>query len=150
MLLMFTGGSPSGTAGGVKTVTIAMIVLTAIAILKNRPDTEVFGRSISSDNVRKGIAVLVVSTSVLFLAILALCITQERSFIDICYEAVSAIGTVGLTRGFTGELNNAGKVIIIITMYIGRIGPISLALFFNTNMRNGVGRKYPAAKVRVG
>ena len=150
MLLMFTGGSPSGTAGGVKTVTIAMIVLTAIAILKNRPDTEAFGRSISSDNVRKGIAVLLVSISILFLAILALCITQERSFIDICYEAVSAIGTVGLSRGFTGELNIAGKIIIIITMYIGRIGPISLALFFNTNMRNVVGRKYPAAKVRVG
>lgn len=150
MILMFIGGSPSGTAGGVKTVTVAMIFLTAIAIIKNRPDTEAFGRSISSENVRKGIAVFVVSISILILAILALCITEKQYFIDICYEATSAIGTVGLTRGLTGELTVAGKIIIIITMYIGRIGPISLALFFNTNMRNRVGRKYPVSRVRVG
>ncbi len=150
MLLMFIGGSPSGTAGGVKTVTIAMIILTAVSIIKNRQDTEAFGRSISPDNVRKGIAVFVVSMSVLIIAIFALCITERRDFADICYEAVSAIGTVGLTRGLTGELSIAGKVIIIITMYIGRIGPISLALFFNTNSHKGVKRRYPAARVRVG
>lgn len=150
MILMFIGGSPSGTAGGVKTVTIAMIILTAIAIIKNRPNTEVFGRSISSDNVRKGIAVFVVSMSVLLVATGCLCISENAAFLDICYEAMSAIGTVGLSRGLTGELSAVGKIIIIITMYIGRIGPISLALFFNTNTRNGADRQYPVAKVKVG
>lgn len=117
MLLMFIGGSPSGTAGGVKTVTIAMIILTAVSIIKNRQDTEAFGRSISPDNVRKGIAVFVVSMSVLIIAIFALCITERRDFADVCYEAVSAIGTVGLTRGLTGELSIDGKGWIVSGVY---------------------------------
>ncbi len=150
LVLMFIGGSPSGTAGGVKTVTIAMIILTVIAIVKNRTDTEVFGRSISEQTVRKGIAVFAVSFSILMISMALLSITQGSDFLDSLYEVVSALATVGLTRGLTGELDAVGKLIIIITMYIGRIGPISLALFFNANNSDSNLRRFPKGDIHVG
>lgn len=150
LLLMFIGGSPSGTAGGVKTITVAMIILTVVAIVKNREDTEVFGKSISSDNVRKGMAILILSLVVMIFSMGALSITQKSDFLDTIYECVSALATVGLSRGLTGHLDNVGKIIIILTMYIGRIGPISLALFFNTNKSNSKIKHYPQGKIHVG
>ena len=91
LILMFIGGSPSGTAGGVKTVTVAMIILTAYAIVKNKRDTEVFGRSISEQNVRKGIAVFVISFAVLLLSMGALSIVERADFLDTLYECVSCL-----------------------------------------------------------
>ena len=150
LILMFIGGSPSGTAGGVKTVTVAMIILTAYAIVKNKRDTEVFGRSISEQNVRKGIAVFVISFAVLLLSMGALSIVERADFLDTLYECVSALATVGLSRGITAQLGTVGKIIIIVTMYIGRIGPISLALFFNANMTQKDVKHYPVADIQVG
>lgn len=150
LILMFIGGSPSGTAGGIKTVTVAMIVLTAAAIIRGRQDTEAFHRSISEQNVRKGIAILIIDTGVLLVSAGALCITQNGDFLDTIYETVSALGTVGLTRGMTQTLDVVGKIIIILTMYIGRVGPISLALFFNTATTDSDIRHYPKEDVRVG
>ena len=149
-IIMFIGGSPSGTAGGVKTVTVAMIILTAYAIVKNKRDTEVFGRSISEQNVRKGIAVFVISFAVLLLSMGALSIVERADFLDTLYECVSALATVGLSRGITAQLGTVGKIIIIVTMYIGRIGPISLALFFNANMTQKDVKHYPVADIQVG
>ncbi len=150
IILMFIGGSPSGTAGGVKTVTVAMIILTAYAIVKNKRDTEVFGRSISEQNVRKGIAVFVISFAVLLISMGTLSIVERADFLDTLYECVSALATVGLSRGITAQLGVVGKIIIIITMYIGRIGPISLALFFNTNTKQKDVKHYPTADIHVG
>lgn len=150
LILMFIGGSPSGTAGGVKTVTVAMVILTGIAIVKNKKDTEVFGRRISEENVRKGMAVIIVSFSMMILSMAALSISQRSDFLDTLYESVSAIATVGLSRGLTGELDTLGKLIVTITMYIGRIGPISLALFFNSSTPKKYHRKYPEENIRVG
>ncbi len=149
IIFMFIGGSPSGTAGGVKTVTIVMIMLTAFAIVRGRDDTEAFGRKISESNIRKGLAVVVVSLTTLTFTIALLCITQKLDFLDMLYEAVSAIATVGLSRNVTGSLDTVGKLIITFAMYAGRIGPISLALFFNTTTRNNI-RHYPEEKIRVG
>ena len=150
LILMFIGGSPSGTAGGIKTVTVAMIILTAVAIVRNKQYTEVFGRSISSENVRKGIAVIVVSVSMLVFAMGALCIIEQKDFLDTLYETMSALATVGLSRGMTGDLSVPGKIVICATMFVGRVGPISLALLFNINSHHGNNRHYPVAKVRVG
>ncbi|MBE5937682.1 MAG: potassium transporter KtrB [Lachnospiraceae bacterium] len=150
LILMFIGGSPSGTAGGIKTVTVAMIILTAVAIVRNKQYTEVFGRSISSENVRKGIAVIVVSVSMLVFAMGALCIIEQKDFLDTLYETMSALATVGLSRGMTGDLSVPGKIVICATMFVGRVGPISLALLFNINGHHGNNRHYPVAKVRVG
>lgn len=131
-LLMFIGGSPSGTAGGIKTTTAAILVMTVISIVKGRKDTEMFERKINGEAVRRALSVFMVSLMVLIMAIIMLAVVQPVSFLDSMYETVSAIATVGLSRDLTPSLNLAGKMVIIITMYLGRIGPISLALFFNS------------------
>ena len=150
LILMFIGGSPAGTAGGVKTVTVALVLFTVISIIKNREETEIFGRSISSSNVRKGIAIIFISFGMLIISMSALSFAQGGDFLDSLFEVTSAIATVGLTRGMTTQLNDIGKMIIILTMYIGRIGPISLALFFNAGKGKEVNRRYPKGKILVG
>lgn len=148
-ILMFIGGSPSGTAGGVKTTTVAILALTVISIIRGRKDTEIFGRKINENNVRRALSIVVVSLGVMIIALVALTVVQPGDFVDCLYEVTSAIGTVGLSRDFTTSLNLIGKIIIIITMYIGRIGPISLALFFNAKRFVNL-KTYPEEKVRVG
>ena len=130
LILMFIGGSPVGTAGGIKTVTFAVLVLTALSAVRNKNNTEVFSRSIPDSAVHKAIAVAAMSITVVVVSTLLMCYVSDRAILDILYETVSATATVGLTRGFTPELDTAGKLIIIFAMYFGRVGPISLALAF--------------------
>lgn len=148
-ILMFIGGSPSGTAGGIKTTTLAILVMTVYSIIRGRSDTEMFGRKVSGNVVRRALSIFMVSFVVMLFSVIALSIVQPGEFIDCLYEAVSAIATVGLSRDFTSQLNMAGRIIIIITMYIGRIGPISLALFFNSKRFVNL-KTYPEEKVSVG
>lgn len=148
-LLMFIGGSPSGTAGGIKTTTAAILVLTVHSILRGRNDTEIFGRRISGNVVRRALSIFMVSFGVMLLVLTALVMVQPGEFMDCLYEVTSAIATVGLSRDFTAGLNTPGQIIIIITMYLGRIGPISLALFFNARRFVNLVR-YPEERVGVG
>ncbi len=149
IILMFIGGSPSGTAGGVKTVTIAMMILSAYCIMKGREDTEVFHRKVPANIIRKSLAVVMVSLGVLITSTILLSLTENAKFLDVFYETTSALATVGLSRGLTGNLTFLGKIIIIATMYIGRIGPISLALFFNSSKKT-THRSLPEGKIMVG
>lgn len=152
MLLMFIGGSPGGTAGGVKTVTVGMIYLSVLALLKGRKNAEVFKRQIPTEAVLKGLSVIVISLSTLMISTVALSIAMNGSSImDIAYETTSAIATVGLSRSFTATLNTAGKIIIILTMYIGRVGPITMALAFNVyGRRKKKNMQLPEEKIMVG
>lgn len=127
MLLMFVGGSPMGTAGGVKTTTVAVLVLTAIAYFRGKRNTDVFHRKICDDNRRTAIVVVMTMVTGLFTMIILLSAVTDFSYMDVSYEITSAIATVGLTRGITANLPVVGKLIVIFTMYIGRIGPITLA-----------------------
>lgn len=127
MLLMFVGGSPMGTAGGVKTTTVAVLVLTAMAYFRGKRNTDVFHRKICDDNRRTAIVVVMTMVTGLFAMIILLSAVTEFSYLDVSYEITSAIATAGLTRGITASLPAAGKLIVIFTMYIGRIGPITLA-----------------------
>ncbi len=149
IILMFIGGSPSGTAGGIKTVTAVVILMSVWSSIKNRQDVEMFNRKITDSFVKKSVAVFGVSLIVLFTSMFALSIAQKAPFLDVIFESTSAIGTVGLSRGFTGSLNNIGKLIIIITMYLGRIGPITMMLAFNSRKKIN-GRKLPTDKILVG
>ncbi|MBQ7010704.1 MAG: potassium transporter KtrB, partial [Clostridia bacterium] len=128
ILLMMVGGSPVGTAGGMKTVTIAVLICSAFATIRNKNDATLFGRRVSEGSVKKAVAVAVTFLSICAASTVLLMATSNASAIDAVYETVSATATVGLSRNLTSTLNNFGKIIIIITMYFGRVGPISLAV----------------------
>ena len=130
LMLMIVGGSPMGTAGGLKTTTIAMIVVCVWSVVRGKKDTEIFGRRISSDNIRTGIAVVSISIMTLVLAIMTLSIVEPFPLKIIAFESVSAIATVGLGAGMTAGITSIGKLIIIFLMYVGRIGPITMAMAF--------------------
>ncbi|MDD6479037.1 MAG: potassium transporter TrkG [Oscillospiraceae bacterium] len=150
MLLMFIGGSPVGTAGGVKTVTITVLFLSALSMVKNKKDATIFNRRISKASINKSLAVVVISSMIVFGSTLLLSLTIDRALIDILYETISAGATVGLSRNLTPSLNVAGKLIIIATMYFGRVGPISLATSLNLNTSNNNIVKNPTEEISIG
>lgn len=128
LILMFVGGSPVGTAGGVKTVTVVVLVASAFSTVRNKKQATVFNRTISTDSIRKAVAVVTTFTVIMFTSIILLSAATKATIMDVVFESVSATATVGLSRNLTGSLNTFGKIIIIGTMYFGRIGPISLAV----------------------
>ena len=132
MILMFIGGSPAGTAGGVKTMTIVILLLAIITEAAGREEIVVFCRTISRDYVRKVLTILAYSFGIWLAMTTLMCAVEHVDFMKICYETVSAIGTVGLTKDLTPSLHVAGKMIIIVMMFAGRIGPVTLATAFLT------------------
>lgn len=136
ILLMFVGGSPGSTAGGIKTVTLAVVLMTAVAALRRRHEVEMFRRSVRIAVVGRAITITLLFIFVLFSVTLVLSVTENSNgftMSDIIFEASSALGTVGLSTGITPFLTTAGKMIIIATMLVGRLGPLTLlaALTFN-------------------
>lgn len=138
ILLMFVGGSPGGTAGGVKTVTFVVVLMTVIATLRRREDVEIFNRSVRVMIVRRAITVMILFGLALFGATLGLCFTEasnQFTMMQIFFEVASALGTVGLSTGITASLTTAGKVIMIIVMLTGRLGPLTLLAAMTFNLK---------------
>ena len=150
LMLMFVGGSPVGTAGGIKTVTFAVIIASAVASVCNRSDTELFGRRLSKQSVSKAVAVACMSFAIMFVSTVALSAVADADIMDVLYETVSATATVGLTRNLTSSLNIGGKIIVILTMYLGRVGPISLAFALNRRKDNRNMIRNPIEEISVG
>lgn len=150
LLLMFIGGSPVGTAGGVKTVTFAVIFATALSTVGKRDDTELFGRQLTKQTIGKASAVVCISFAIMFISTVLLSAVTDAPALDIVYETVSATATVGLTRNLTPSLGTAGRLIIIATMYLGRVGPISLAIAFNRKKENQNIIRNPVEEISVG
>ena len=150
LFLMFIGGSPVGTAGGIKTVTIAVIIVAAISSIRNKEDTEVFGRQLTKQAVSKATAVTFMSFIIMFTSTVLLSAVTDANALDVVYETASATATVGLTRNLTASLGNIGKLIIIITMYLGRVGPISLAVAFKRSKDNQNVVRSPIEEISVG
>ena len=150
LLLMFIGGSPVGTAGGIKTVTFAVLIASAFASIRNKEDTEVFGRRLTKQAVSKAVAVTCMSFIIMFVSTVLLSVVTDANALDIVYETVSATATVGLTRNLTASLDSIGKLIIIITMYLGRVGPITLAVAFKRNKDNQNTVRNPIEEISVG
>lgn len=151
-IFMFIGGSPGGTAGGIKTTTVAMLILTCLNVIYGKRDTECFGRRIPEENFRTGFSVVIVAFVFLLTGVTLLTVFEPgKNFLSLLYEAVSAIGTVGLTADVTPSLGTASKVVIMCLMYIGRLGPITIALVFGTrkNMKER-NRKLPEQRIMVG
>lgn len=150
LLLMFIGGSPVGTAGGVKTVTVAVLLVFAFAAINSREDASLFHRAIPKHAVSKAVAVVCMSFIILFTATVLLATCTDAGALDIAYETVSATATVGLSRNLTSSLNLWGKLIIIVTMYFGRVGPISLVIAFHTKTESSNIIKDPTEEISVG
>ena len=150
LLFMFIGGSPVGTAGGIKTVTITVLLVSALATIRNKEDAVLFHRTIPKEAVSKAVAVTSISFIVMFTSTVLLSAVTDAPALDIMYETISATATVGLTRNLTSSLNLWGKIILVITMYLGRVGPISLLLAFNKKTGNKNIIKNPTEEISIG
>ncbi len=150
-ILMFIGGSPGGTAGGVKTTTIAIMLLTCWSVLKGNVDTECYRRKIPALNVRTAFSVVIVAFLALVAGTMAILLFEPAGLMDVLYEVASAVGTVGLTVGITPLLSAGSKLVIILLMYMGRIGPVTLALLFAGKIgKRKQGRTLPEERIMVG
>jgi trk system potassium uptake protein TrkH len=149
-LFMFIGGSPIGTAGGIKTTTFFLLIMNVRSYLKNQDDKVIFEHRVSEDSMRKASAVVFVSAMAVIVLTIILCIVNPVPLEDALYEVVSACGTVGLSRGLTSSLGAAGRLTIIVAMYLGRIGPISLVALFSSNSSDSNKIKYSEGIFYVG
>ena len=150
LILMFIGGSPVGTAGGIKTVTIVVLFATTIATVRGKNEVTLFQRNLSKQVTRKAVAVAFSSFIIVALSTILLSLSTDAPALDVVFETVSATATVGLSRNLTSSLNLWGKLILSATMYFGRIGPISLATSFNLKKENINIIKNPTEDVRLG
>lgn len=150
LFLMFVGASPGSTGGGIKTSTFMVLVANAYSIIRGKVDVQLFGRTIPKRVVQEATCIMAISMGLIFISIMGLLISEGGGdFLKVVFEVFSAFSNVGLSTGITSTLTNLGKLIIIITMYIGRISPLMMALV--------VGRKvelvavgYPTETVMVG
>ncbi len=149
-LIMLIGGSPVGTAGGIKTMTAAVLVFAVLSVVQGRNETVAFKKTISASLVRRAMAVTVISVGMLLICTVLLLVTNHLSLSDGLYEVTSAIATVGLSRDVTPTLNVCGKLLIILCMYLGRVGPITMFMFFGQRAANRNNVKYADAEIIVG
>ncbi|MHC5083080.1 MAG: TrkH family potassium uptake protein [Planctomycetota bacterium] len=152
MVLMFIGGSPGSTAGGVKTVTLALVVMVVYATMRKRHEVEMFKRSVRLAVVGRAMTVMLLFGVILFGVTMVLEFTERDStwpLMDLGFEAASALGTVGLSTGVTPTLTVAGKWVIIITMLIGRLGPLTLLAGLTFNLKPAT-YDYPSEPLMVG
>ncbi|WP_022760680.1 TrkH family potassium uptake protein [Butyrivibrio sp. AD3002] len=131
-MYMFIGGSPVGTAGGIKTVTIFVVLLNVFSFIRNRTEPVVFSRAVSEKLINKASAIVMSNLMLTMALMIALMQVCDAPALSAAYEIFSATGTVGLSRSLTASLNVPGMIVVMIGMYAGRIGPISMALFFST------------------
>lgn len=151
-ILMFIGGSPAGTAGGIKTVTFAIMILYILSLVKGNEHIKVLRRTISDQIVKRALTIGIVSFFISLIGLFILTITENKDLIDLVFEVYSAFATVGLTAGLTPYLTNIGKIVIILLMYIGRIGPMTMVLVFTKryNQMKGKDIQYPSEDVLIG
>lgn len=151
IILMFIGGSPAGTAGGIKTVTFGVIFLSVLSVIKAREDVEVFQKRISWDIVKRALAVMSISLTVVILATMILSLTETAKFIEVLFEVVSGFGTVGLSIGITPNLTVWGKLVLCLVMFTGRLGPVTMMVAFSLKDKRSKNTiRKPEEKVLVG
>ncbi len=153
-LLMFIGASPGSTGGGIKTTTLALVVLFAVARIRGRSEVNIWGRRIPEQIISKSLAITSLSILVLSLSLLVLLVLERSgpdapSFMDLVFEATSAFGTVGLSTGVTPSLTTGGKLVIILLMFVGRLGPLTVATLVATRAR-AAKYSFPEENVTVG
>ena len=149
--LMYIGGAPGSVAGGIKVVTFALIVAAVISSLKSRSHAEAFGREIQQPQLHRALAVAVLGLGLIFITVIALVeIEREAPFFHLLFDAVSALGTVGATTGIVPELGLASQSIFMAAMFIGRLGPLVLALAMAPREDEIEAYRYAQEQVRIG
>ncbi|UWR22408.1 TrkH family potassium uptake protein [Sulfitobacter sp. S190] len=146
--LMLVGGGPSSTAGGIKVTTMIVLVLATLAFFNRQEKLHIFGRSLGIQEITKVLALTALSLFLVMFGLFTASITYRGDFLDLLFEVVSAFGTVGLSRGATGELDEFGRALIIIIMFVGRLGPLTLGFFLATRSVPRIG--YPEGRVYLG
>lgn len=148
MAMMFIGAGTTSTGGGIKVTTFIVIVLATVAFLRRDQQLRAFGRSLGPEEVMKVLALTVVSFLAVLASIFAISIAHDGEFLNLVFEVVSAFGTVGLSRGATGELDAVGRTVIMLLMFIGRVGPLTLGFFLAAPAPTRI--RYPAGQVGLG
>ncbi|RAK11197.1 trk system potassium uptake protein TrkH [Halanaerobium saccharolyticum] len=149
IVLMFIGASPGSTGGGIKTTTFGVILVTMKNMITGKEDMEIYNRRFEKQIIYKAFTITMLAAGLVILVTTLLLIIEDFPFIDALFETVSAFGTVGLSTGITGQLSKISRVLITITMFAGRVGPLTLAVAIGEKQRKGT-YHYPTEKVMVG
>lgn len=149
ILLMYIGASPSSTGGGIKTTTAGIIAASVLGFIRGKKEVELFHRHVAQASITKAVTIAAISAGLIMAVTLAMTLTEQVSLINILFEVTSAFGTVGLSTGITPGLSPAGKMMIIFTMFAGRVGTLTLVLSLALRKQNGK-LHYPEGKVIIG
>ncbi|MFZ5815405.1 MAG: TrkH family potassium uptake protein [Bacillota bacterium] len=159
IILMYIGASPGGTGGGIKTTTLSMIVLTIRSTAIGLEETQVMGRRLARDLLDKAVTIAAIAMTLIVTVVGLLLVTERQAvdnpaipitFIDVMFEVVSAFGTVGLTTGLTPELTVPGRILITLTMFVGRVGPLTMAVALAQRKFARTHIQYPEERVMIG
>ncbi|MFW5992154.1 MAG: TrkH family potassium uptake protein [Halanaerobiaceae bacterium] len=149
IVLMFIGASPGSTGGGIKTTTFGVMLITVWCMITGKNDIEIYNRRLDNEVILKAISIAFLSLGLIVTVTIILTVLEGFDFIEVLFETVSAFGTVGLSTGITSHLSSAGRLLIIITMFAGRVGPLTLAVALAERKQKGI-YHYPKEKVMVG
>lgn len=149
VILMFIGASPGSTGGGVKTTTFGTLVAVLWSLIRNREEVAVFERRLSHMTIFKALAVVMISLLLVVGVTMVLTLTETFTFLQVLFETVSAFATVGLSTGITGQLSVTGQILMILTMFIGRVGPMTLAIALGEQRQQACIR-YPEERLMIG
>lgn len=150
ILLMFIGASPCSTGGGIKTTTFGALLTGVVSSLKGGKDYNLLNRRLDKKIVDRAIAIIFISLLLVIMTTLVLTVTENADFIDILFESVSAFGTVGLSTGITGQLSNIGRLMVVVTMLAGRVGPLTLVVSLGEIDRDVKKYRYPQEDIMIG
>lgn len=149
IILMFIGASPGSTGGGIKTTTFTTLIGAVIAMIRGRDDIVLFRYRLGKDRIFKALTITLISLALVIVVTMVLSTTEDQAFIKLLFEATSAFGTVGLSVGVTPELSYVGKIIIAFTMFVGRLGPLTLAYALGPRTEKELYR-HPEGKITIG
>ncbi len=150
IVLMFIGASPASTGGGIKTTTFGVVVVTVFSIIRGKGETEVFQRRVAKETIIDALCIITLAMMLVFLDTIVLSFLEtDKEFLDLFFETVSAFGTVGLSTGITPDLSTISKIMLILTMYAGRVGPMTVLVALSKK-RKTQNFRYPEEKILVG
>ena len=149
IILMFIGASPGSTGGGIKTTTFTTLIGAVVAMVRGRDDIVLFRYRLGKDRIFKALTITMISLGLVIIVTMILSMTEDQAFIKLLFEATSAFGTVGLSVGVTPELTIVGKIVIALTMFAGRLGPLTLAYALGPRTEKELYR-HPEGKITIG